>query len=134
TIGLTEYPNVIMAGAKKIDQLPAYLQYFDCALIPFKKNTLTRSIYPLKINEYLAAGRPVVATDFSEDIEGFGDVIYIGRSREEFVKLIDVAMAENGQARIEARTAVANTNTWSARVEQFWKILESHQAGMEETG
>ena len=126
TIRLTEYPNVIMTGSKKIDELPAYLQYFDCALIPFKKNTLTRSIYPLKINEYLAAGRPVVATDFSEDIQSFQEVIYIGRDPGEFVQLIDQAIQENNTERIKARTAVANTNTWAARVEKFWEILENH--------
>ncbi|MEX2230989.1 MAG: glycosyltransferase [Cyclobacteriaceae bacterium] len=128
TIALSEYPNVIMTGSKKIEQLPAYLQYFDCALIPFKKNTLTKSIYPLKINEYLAAGRPVVATDFSEDIQGFRDVIYIGRDPGEFVQLIDQAIQENDTERIRARTAVANTNTWTARVDKFWEIVENHSA------
>ena len=128
TIRLSEYPNVIMTGSKKIDELPAYLQYFDCALIPFKKNTLTRSIYPLKINEYLAAGRAVVATDFSEDIQGFKDVIYIGRDPGEFVQLIDRAIQEDDIEKIKARTAVANTNTWTARVETFWEIIENHDA------
>ena len=128
TIALTEYPNVVMIGSKKIDQLPAYLQYFDCALIPFKKNILTKSIYPLKINEYLAAGRPVVATDFSEDIQSFQDVIYIGRDTRKFVQRIDQAIQENSPERIKARTDIANTNTWTARVEKFWEIMESHHA------
>lgn len=126
TIGLSEYPNVILTGAKKIDELPVYLQYFDCAIIPFKKNKLTRSIYPLKINEYLAAGRPVVATDFSEDIVAFGDVIYLAGDNEEFIGLIDRAISENGPEKIHARTLVANQNTWSARVKTFWEILEKH--------
>ena len=124
--GLSRYPNVIFTGPKNITELPAYLQYFDCALIPFKKNTLTRSIYPLKINEYLAAGRPVVATDFSEDIQGFKDVTYIGKSNSEFVALIDRAISENNSDQVNKRLAVANTNTWTARVETFWQILESH--------
>jgi teichuronic acid biosynthesis glycosyltransferase TuaH len=124
--GLSACPNVILAGPKKIEELPAYLQYFDCTLIPFKKNTLTRSIYPLKINEYLAAGRPVVATDFSEDIESFGNVIYIGENHDEFIRLIDRAISENNCDRVKARMAVANENTWTARVERFWEILESH--------
>jgi teichuronic acid biosynthesis glycosyltransferase TuaH len=126
TIGLSEYPNVILTGAKKIEELPLYLQYVDCAIIPFKKNKLTRSIYPLKINEYLAAGRPVVATNFSEDIAGFGDVIYLAEDNEEFVSLIDRALREDGPDKIHARTRVANRNTWTARVETFWEILEKH--------
>lgn len=128
TIGLAGYPNVILTGPKKIDDLPPYLQYFDCALIPFKKNTLTRSIYPLKINEYLAAGRPVVSTDFSEDIQSFEDVIYIGRDAGEYVQLIDQAIQENSAQKVQARLAVANTNTWTARVQQFWDILERASA------
>lgn len=125
-MGLSKYPNVIFTGPKKIEELPSYLQYFDCALIPFKKNTLTKSIYPLKINEYLAAGRPVVATDFSEDIQSFGDVIYIGKNNSTFVKCIDQAISENNDDRIRARMQVANSNTWTARVEKFWEILEKH--------
>ena len=124
--GLSRLKNVIFTGPKNITELPAYLQYFDCTVIPFKKNTLTRSIYPLKINEYLAAGRPVVSTDFSADIEGFRDVIYIGKTDEEFVRLIDRAINENDAAKTNARLALANTNTWTARVERFWQILESH--------
>jgi teichuronic acid biosynthesis glycosyltransferase TuaH len=125
SIGLTQFPNVIMVGPKKIEELPQYHQYFDCTLIPFKKNTLTKSIYPLKINEYLAAGRPVIATDFSEDILEFSDVIYVSRDHAEFVQLIDKAIAENSGEKVQERLAVANENTWAARVEQFWQILEN---------
>jgi hypothetical protein len=59
----------------------------------------------LKINEYLAAGRPVVATDFSEDIQEFDDVIYIGHDHEEFVRLIDRGnFDENSEQKDQERT------------------------------
>jgi glycosyltransferase involved in cell wall biosynthesis len=121
--GLTNMPNVVFAGPRKITELPAFLQYFDCVIIPFRKNTLTKSIYPLKINEYLAAGKPVIATHFSEDIYTFHDVAYIADSHEEFIQLIDMAIDENNAELQEKRVAVASQNTWAARVAQFWAIL-----------
>ena len=121
--GLDKMPNVVFAGPRKITELPNYLQYFDCVIIPFKKNTLTKSIYPLKINEYLASGKPVIATHFSEDIFSFKEVAYVADTHDEFLKTIDIAIAENNEQRREARTQVAEQNTWSARVAQFWEII-----------
>jgi len=123
-VGLDTMPNVIFAGPRKITELPDYLQYFDCVIIPFKKNTLTKSIYPLKINEYLAAGKPVIATHFSEDIYTFREVAYVVDSHEDFLTTIDKAIAENTEERKQARMKVAATNTWTARVDQFWNIIE----------
>jgi len=120
---LDRMPNIIFTGAKNIHDLPRYLQYFDCVLIPFLCNRLTASIYPLKINEYLAAGKAVVSTNFSEDIRSFKDVIYLAKDSEHFVQLIDTAMAENSDEKIKARVARANSNTWTARVEQFWETV-----------
>lgn len=122
--GLDKLPNVVFVGSRKITELPDYLQYFDCVLIPFKKNTLTKSIYPLKINEYLAAGKPVIATHFSEDIYTFRDVAYVEDSHETFVQAIDKAINENNVNRKQARMQVAEQNTWSARVARFWEIIE----------
>ncbi|MBL7698402.1 MAG: glycosyltransferase [Chitinophagaceae bacterium] len=123
TSGLNWLPNVVFAGAKRLEELPAYLQYFDCCIIPYKVNTLTASIYPLKINEYLAAGKPVVATNFSEDILSFKEVAYIVSSHAEFIDTIDKAIEENVINRKVARMEAASTNSWEKRVEQFWDII-----------
>ncbi|MBC7851487.1 MAG: glycosyltransferase [Chitinophagaceae bacterium] len=123
-VGLDKMPNVVFTGPKHITELASYLRYFDCVLIPFRKNTLTKSIYPLKINEYLAAGRPVIATHFSEDIYSFKDVAYVVPGDEEFIAAIDTAIAENNAERVAARIAVAEQNTWTTRVDRFWDIIE----------
>ncbi len=125
-IGLDQLPNVIFTGSKDIRELPHYLQHMDCVLIPFALNLLTKSIYPLKINEYLAAGKAVISTRFSDDIQGFSDYIYLGGTHEEFVDLIDQAIGENSKEKIKARNALAQTNTWTSRVKQFWEIVEQY--------
>ena len=124
--GLDKMPNVVFTGGKNIKELPAFLQHFDITIIPFLLNKLTASIYPLKINEYLAAGKPVVATNFSEDIRSFANDIYIAKNEDEFVKLISKGMAENNEEKIARRSATAKKNTWKERVREFWEVVENH--------
>lgn len=120
---LTKLQNVVFAGPKHLRELPAYLQYFDCCIIPYKINKLTASIYPLKINEYLAAGKPVVATHFSEDIFSFRYHAYITDTHDEFVAAIDKAIEENVINKKVARMEASSSNSWEKRVEEFWKII-----------
>lgn len=127
-LGIDKLPNVVTTGAKKIYDLPRYLKFMDVTLIPFLCNTLTASIYPLKINEYLAAGRSVISTTFSEDIRGFRDVIYLADSHSEFIQKIDHAIKENSEELEQKRFKVAQSNTWEARVEQFWELVQNHLA------
>lgn len=125
-VGLDTMPNVIFTGGKNIKELPAYLQHMDCTIIPFLCNKLTESIYPLKINEYLAAGKPVISSNFSIDIQGFKDVIYLADDDDLFLQYIDKAIAEDDDQKLIERTEVAHSNTWTARVNQFWDIVEKH--------
>jgi teichuronic acid biosynthesis glycosyltransferase TuaH len=119
--------NLIFTGPKNIHNLPEYLQYADCAIIPFVKSQLTASIYPLKINEYLAAGKPVVLTDFSESVKEFSGVTYVAPDNAAFVKAIDMAIAEDAEDKKEARMKFAENNTWFARVNTFWQKIEEFQ-------
>ena len=126
-LGLDQMPNVVMAGSRQLADLPPLLQYMDCVLIPFRCNTLTRSIYPLKINEYLAAGKSVVSTSFSDDIRGFADCIYLAGEASEFMAHIGNALAEDDPAQVQRRIDVANTNTWTARIGQLWTLVAKYQ-------
>lgn len=129
-IGLDKLPNVHFTGGRHISELPAYLQHFDVVLIPFRLNKLTASIYPLKINEYLAAGKPVVSTRFSEDIQDFERVIYLANDNEAFLSAIDRALAEDQDSLIAQRQQTAEKNTWEARARQFWQIVDRQLASL----
>ncbi|GIV31578.1 MAG: hypothetical protein KatS3mg029_0929 [Saprospiraceae bacterium] len=123
--GLYDMPNVHFAGPQPLQDLPAWLHHFDVAIIPFAINKLTAGIYPLKINEYLAAGRAVVATRFSDDIASFEDHIYLAADRAEFIRLIDRAVAEDSEQKRQLRRQVARENDWNSRARQFWQAIES---------
>ena len=125
-IGLDQLPNVVLTGSRSLQDLPALMQHMDCVLIPFLANRLTRSIYPLKINEYLSAGKAVISTSFSDDIRSFADCIYLAENHDQFVQYIGEALAENDPALTMRRMEVAHCNTWEARVQQLWELVYAH--------
>jgi len=120
--GLADMPNVIFAGRKSIEELPAYLKHSHCCIIPFLCNQLTKSIYPLKINEYLSAGKPVVSTSFSPDILSFQHVALICNSHLEFVAGIDRAINEGSPAKMDERVFFSAGNNWQARARHFIEL------------
>lgn len=131
--GLSALPNVIFAGKKKIEELPAYLKHSHCCIIPFLRNQLTRSIYPLKINEYLSAGKPVVTTRFSEDIASFGSVACVSGNHDEFCENIEKAICLDSAERAQERVMYSAANSWESRAHLFIEItvefMEQHDRG-----
>ena len=122
SVGLLEADNVRFIGPRKIEEVPAYLKYSHCAIIPFRCNTLTKSIYPLKINEYLATGTPVVTTSFSDDILSFKNV-YVAHDKNEFSALVGKSIDEDSQERSNQRIREVARNTWDERAQRFLEII-----------
>ena len=78
---LSQLPNVFFLGAKPVGELPAYTQHLDVCVLCYELTDYTKFIYPLKLHEYLASGRPVVGSPI--------------RSLEEFAHLIRLARTPN---------------------------------------
>jgi teichuronic acid biosynthesis glycosyltransferase TuaH len=121
---LDKQQNIITTGKKDYADLPKYLHYFDCSIIPFKCNELTRNIYPLKLNEYLAAGKPVVTTNFSPDLQDFRGTVQIAQNIDNFIEKVSEELVTDDSVKQRLRMEVAMRNTWAARAEDFWvKVL-----------
>lgn len=124
TLDLDAIPNLHFLGPKRLEQLPSYLAHFDVLILPFLINEVTRSIYPLKINEYLASGKPVVSTPFSEDIQTFEKWISLEEDHQRFCQAIQKELDEDSPEKSETRNQVASKNTWENRAATFWKLLK----------
>lgn len=123
-IDLDKIPNLHFLGPKKIEALPNYLARFDLLILPFLCNDITRSIYPLKINEYLASGKPVIATPFSEDIQSFEGLIRLEDDHDKFSQAIEEEIQDNSEEKAKKRFEAASKNTWEGRIDLFWKLLD----------
>lgn len=111
---LAALPNVRFVGLLPRAELPAFLAGVDVALIPFVHSAQTRAIYPLKLNEYLAAGKPVVATPFA-DLTDFADRIGLADGPVAFEAAIARSLAEESPLKQAERVALAATNGWAGR-------------------
>lgn len=115
--------NVHFLGRKKPQELPAYFQAFDVATIPYVLEGHTRFIYPLKLHEYLAAGRAVVSTDLPNLYPHKG-VVKIGMSHDEYIKQLADSISDYSPQAVQARTDLAKQYSWDDRVKEIKTILE----------
>lgn len=119
---LSAYPNVVFTPPHQPADLPPLLAQMTAAMIPFVCNEHTYTIYPLKINEYLAAGLPVVSTPFSI-LDDFNGVIDLADSPARFAQALRRALADNSPERVNERVAMARNNSWAKRAEEFENVI-----------
>jgi teichuronic acid biosynthesis glycosyltransferase TuaH len=116
---LHQMENIIFTGPKDPAQLPAYVQHFDVCINPQEVNDLTIGNYPRKVDEYLAMGKPVVAT-YTRTMEIFKDHCYLASTDGEYVGLVRRAIEENNDAKVKQRIEFAKTHTWEKSVQQIY--------------
>ncbi len=121
---LHEMENVHFLGPQKPETLPAYIKGFDICLNPQALNPLTIGNYPRKIDEYLAMGKPTLATR-TEAVGIFEDYVYLAETKEEYVSLAEKALAENSEALANERIAFAKTHTWEKNAEEIYKAIKT---------
>jgi glycosyltransferase involved in cell wall biosynthesis len=112
-------PNLHFLGLKANRDLPAYLAFSSVAIIPWKINKITIATNPLKLYEYLAMGKPVVAPDLAplKQIPG----VVCAKSQEDFVEA--VGRARKAPLEIETILQYVLDNSWQARVDQLVGLL-----------
>jgi glycosyltransferase involved in cell wall biosynthesis len=109
--------NIHLLGPRSYAQLPEVLRGADAGLIPYALNELTRSIFPMKVYEYLAAGLPAVATP----LPALADVAEVATASgaDELAGLLEQALAGDTPERRAARSHAAAAHSWERRLEEI---------------
>lgn len=120
---LHQLPNVYFLGSKNESQLPNYVKGFDVAINPQIINNLTIGNYPRKIDEYLAMGKPIVATK-TKAMQMFEDVVYLAEAKEDYINVIEKALEENSDELAKKRIEVAQSHTWTNNVAAIYEAIK----------
>jgi len=112
--GVERISNIYLLGEKPYEELPGYLYWFDVCCIPFKLNELTEATNPVKLYEYLSAGKPVVATRLPE-LKEYSRYLYLADGVRDFVSNVEEALEEDDPERRNQRIEFAKGNSWDQR-------------------
>ena len=118
---LAACPNVVLTGPVSYAQVPDYMRAFDVCITPHVVSAFTESLNPIKLWEYLAAGKPIVAAD----VAGFRDYpqfVKIAPDADGFALAVDAALGED-PAIGELRRAEARRNSWESRIDDVLQVI-----------
>lgn len=129
---MTLMPNVYFMGHQPPTNLPAFVHQMDINLMLYRVDDAiwTDSIYPLKMHEYLAAGKPVISSDI-DSVRQFRNVIDIALDYPEWLAAIEKIIPSDGmssvfiedQELVAQRQRVAANNRWQQRVDEIYGHL-----------
>jgi len=115
--------NVFFAGSVKSEEAASFIGNFDVCINPQLVSAITNGNYPRKIDEYLAMGKPVVAS-FTEAMRYFSDTVYLAKTKEEFASMIETALKTDDINKRERRINSAKSHTWERCVELIYGAIE----------
>ena len=112
---LQRLPNVHFIGRRTLQEIPAYLKGCDVCAIPWLLNDITMvSSSPLKMYEYLAAGKPVISSPLPH-LRHLESVMTFASDANEWITAIEAALQEDSSRMIQERDKIARENTWDQR-------------------
>jgi glycosyltransferase involved in cell wall biosynthesis len=120
--GLCRLPRVQLRPSVPLADLPALAAQADVLIMPYVDAAVTRAMQPLKLKEYLATGKPVVARDLPANRE-WADAIDLAATPDEFARAVRSRLNSGLPVeQFEARRRLGG-ESWAAKAEQFAQIV-----------
>ena len=108
-------------GVRNYTQLPNYYANIDIGIIPFTINRTSIAADPIKMYEYMAAGKPVVTTNIPE-CKAYPSVVLTSSNHDEFIANIEKALRIPNVSSVARQIALENT--WESRFYTIQREIE----------
>jgi glycosyltransferase involved in cell wall biosynthesis len=121
---LASVSNIVMPGAVPYASLPDWARAFDACVMPYRRDVFSASANPLKLREYLAAGKPIVSVPMPE-AERFAGMIEVAGTPEEFLAKLDLVLSTDSENKCQERMNFVRPMTWDTRVSDVLATVKS---------
>jgi len=121
---LGELANVRLAGRLPAADIPALLADASVCLMPYRQDVFNDTVFPVKLVEYMAAGKPIVSTPIAA-VREFSDVVEVGADPDSFAQAIVAAAQGDSDAERERRIERARPFSWDGRMDQLQHAVEA---------
>lgn len=117
--------NVYYFGYKTREILPQYLKGFDVCILPLKMHAWNKHANPLKLWEYLAAGKPIVSTP-TKEMGALKEVIWLAEDHVTFVSAVKKAMYGATESHIASGIEIARQHSWDDLTRKMFKTVQKY--------
>jgi glycosyltransferase involved in cell wall biosynthesis len=121
-VHLRTLPNVYFLGYKSYDILPDYLREIDIAVLPNLTTGYMSGVFPMKLYEYLAAGKPVISTPI-DALADLGDIIAMAQGASLWIAEIEKKLALVTQP-IDLDDPNLSEFSWDKRLDRMLEVLK----------
>lgn len=122
---LQRQSNTHFLGRYPFEDIPSLIKGMDICLLPYTDTEFARYRSPLKLYEYLAAGKAIVSTNHPE-VQEFSQWVNIAASSDDFVSAILHAYQHDSPESQSRRSRIAEAHSWDRRVDKMEQILTSY--------
>jgi glycosyltransferase involved in cell wall biosynthesis len=114
--------NVSLLGRIEFEDAPSYVNKFNVAIIPHKLNALVQSMNPMKMYDYLACGKPIVATG-GAGLNMFKEHIHLANDPDKFIEAIEHELKNDSNEKQTERRNAVKPHSWKARADKMTKLM-----------
>jgi glycosyltransferase involved in cell wall biosynthesis len=118
---LNQFSNIVFTGAQPYSELPDIMRSFDICMVPHLVTPFTESLNPIKLWEYLAAGKPIVSTNVA-GFRDFPELLFVSRAHDAFKENLSVALSAD-MCTANDRQDVAKLHSWDMRLHAVIRVL-----------
>jgi len=126
-------PNAYHIDGKPVAELPRYLRQVRVGLMAYRRIGWVERGSPLKLFEYTAAGKPIVAADL-EELRQYPEFVSVAHTPDEWVSAIERLLDEDSDEPVRRRMALARANSWDVRCKRIVELIDEKLAGRREGG